>query len=105
MRCWSPKGYEVARSANADEIAVFASASETFNRRNINCSIAESFERSARARMSAKIFDANEACELGMLSCAGRRPTLTQRSSRDPAALSLRLSASRRRRQGACAPT
>ncbi|WP_192364154.1 hydroxymethylglutaryl-CoA lyase [Mesorhizobium mediterraneum] len=39
------KGYEAARAAKADEVAVFASASETFSRRNINCSIAESLER------------------------------------------------------------
>ncbi|CDX36106.1 Hydroxymethylglutaryl-CoA lyase, mitochondrial [Mesorhizobium sp. SOD10] len=39
------KGYEAARAANADEIAVFASASETFSHKNINCSIAESIER------------------------------------------------------------
>ncbi|ESX08578.1 hydroxymethylglutaryl-CoA lyase [Mesorhizobium sp. LSJC255A00] len=39
------KGYEAARAAKADEVAVFASASETFSRMNINCSIAESAER------------------------------------------------------------
>jgi isopropylmalate/homocitrate/citramalate synthase len=39
------KGYEAARAANAEEIAVFAAASETFSARNINCSIAESLER------------------------------------------------------------
>ncbi|PAQ12489.1 hydroxymethylglutaryl-CoA lyase [Mesorhizobium temperatum] len=39
------KGYEAARPANADEISVFASASETFSHKNINCSIAESLER------------------------------------------------------------
>ncbi|MER9020045.1 hydroxymethylglutaryl-CoA lyase [Mesorhizobium sp. M0898] len=39
------KGYHAARAAKADEVAVFASASETFSRRNINCSIAESLER------------------------------------------------------------
>ena len=39
------RGYEAARLAGADEIAVFASASEGFSRRNINCSIAESFGR------------------------------------------------------------
>ncbi|MER9433083.1 hydroxymethylglutaryl-CoA lyase [Mesorhizobium sp. M0408] len=39
------KGYEAAQAANADEIAVFASASETFSRRNINCSIAECLDR------------------------------------------------------------
>ncbi|RUW29760.1 hydroxymethylglutaryl-CoA lyase, partial [Mesorhizobium sp. M2A.F.Ca.ET.015.02.1.1] len=36
---------EAARAAKADEVAVFASASETFSHRNINCSIAESLER------------------------------------------------------------
>ena len=39
------KGYEEALTANASEIAVFASASETFSRRNINCTIAESLIR------------------------------------------------------------
>ncbi|MBB5518060.1 hydroxymethylglutaryl-CoA lyase [Amphiplicatus metriothermophilus] len=39
------KGYEGARAARADTIAVFAAASETFSQRNINCSIAESLER------------------------------------------------------------
>ncbi|RUV25470.1 hydroxymethylglutaryl-CoA lyase, partial [Mesorhizobium sp. M5C.F.Ca.IN.020.32.2.1] len=39
------KGYEAARVAKADEVAIFASASESFSRRNINCSIAESLER------------------------------------------------------------
>lgn len=39
------KGFEAARAAKADEVAIFAAASETFSRRNINCSIAESLER------------------------------------------------------------
>jgi hydroxymethylglutaryl-CoA lyase len=39
------KGYEAALAARADEMAVFASASETFSRRNINCAIAESLAR------------------------------------------------------------
>ena len=39
------KGYEGARAAKADEIAVFASASEGFSQKNINCSIDESIER------------------------------------------------------------
>ncbi len=41
------KGYERAREAGADEIAVFTAASEAFNQKNINCSIAESLERFA----------------------------------------------------------
>ena len=39
------KGFEAASAAGAEEIAVFGAASETFSRRNINCSIAESLER------------------------------------------------------------
>ncbi|MDX3929855.1 MAG: hydroxymethylglutaryl-CoA lyase [Shinella sp.] len=39
------KGFEAAREAGAEEIAIFASASESFSRKNINCSIEESFER------------------------------------------------------------
>lgn len=39
------KGFEAALVAKADEIAIFASASESFSQRNINCSIAESIER------------------------------------------------------------
>ena len=39
------KGYEAAREAGANVIAVFASASEGFSRANINCSIAELIER------------------------------------------------------------
>ncbi|MEI7816387.1 MAG: hydroxymethylglutaryl-CoA lyase [Desulfuromonadales bacterium] len=39
------KGLEAAVAAGADEIAVFGAASEAFSQRNINCSIAESFDR------------------------------------------------------------
>ena len=39
------KGFEGALAAKADEIVVFAAASEAFSQRNINCSIAESIER------------------------------------------------------------
>jgi len=39
------QGFEAALAAGADEVAIFASASETFSMRNINCSIAESIER------------------------------------------------------------
>ncbi|APO77216.1 hydroxymethylglutaryl-CoA lyase protein (plasmid) [Rhizobium etli 8C-3] len=39
------KGFEAARDAGAEEIAIFASASESFSQKNINCSIDESFER------------------------------------------------------------
>ncbi|MEM1352232.1 MAG: hydroxymethylglutaryl-CoA lyase [Pseudomonadota bacterium] len=39
------RGYEAAQAARADEIAVFASASEGFSQSNINASIAESIDR------------------------------------------------------------
>jgi hypothetical protein len=39
------KGYEASQAAGARLIAVFAAASESFSRANINCSIAESIER------------------------------------------------------------
>ena len=39
------KGFDAALAADAGEIAIFASASESFSQRNINCSIAESIER------------------------------------------------------------
>jgi hydroxymethylglutaryl-CoA lyase len=39
------RGLERALAAGAREVAVFAAASESFSRRNINCSIAESIER------------------------------------------------------------
>ncbi|MGI9373852.1 MAG: hydroxymethylglutaryl-CoA lyase, partial [Hyphomicrobiales bacterium] len=47
-------GYIRARTAHADEIAVFASASESFSQKNINCSIAESLERFVPVMESAK---------------------------------------------------
>ena len=39
------RGFDGAVNAKADEIAIFASASEGFSQANINCSIAESVER------------------------------------------------------------
>lgn len=41
------KGFELAREAGAHAIAVFTAASETFNRRNTNAGIPESFARFA----------------------------------------------------------
>jgi hydroxymethylglutaryl-CoA lyase len=38
-------GFEAARAAGATEVAVFGAASESFSKKNINCSIAESLER------------------------------------------------------------
>lgn len=41
------RGYERARAAGVDEIAVFGAASEAFSRKNINASIDESLQRFA----------------------------------------------------------
>ncbi|MCU0838440.1 MAG: hydroxymethylglutaryl-CoA lyase [Rhodospirillales bacterium] len=38
-------GVEAAINARADEVAIFAAASETFSRRNVNASIAEALQR------------------------------------------------------------
>lgn len=60
------QGFEAAMAAGADEIAVFAAASETFSRRNTNCSIAESFERFAPVLAAAK---ARGIAVRGYVSC------------------------------------
>jgi len=39
------KGFEQALAAGAQEVAVFTAASESFSRKNINCSISESLQR------------------------------------------------------------
>jgi len=39
------QGYERAISVNANEVAIFAAASEAFSQKNINCSISESIKR------------------------------------------------------------
>ncbi len=48
------KGLEAALAAGAEEIAVFGAASETFSRKNINCSIAESLDRFAPVAEKAR---------------------------------------------------
>jgi hydroxymethylglutaryl-CoA lyase len=48
------RGFEAARAAGAQEIAIFAAASETFSRKNTNCSIAEGFERFAPVAEAAR---------------------------------------------------
>ncbi|SMH48403.1 hydroxymethylglutaryl-CoA lyase [Azospirillum agricola] len=48
------KGLEGALTAKADEVAVFGAASESFSRKNINCSIAESLDRFAPVMEQAK---------------------------------------------------
>jgi len=48
------KGFEAARAAGADMVAVFASASEGFSRANINCSVDESLDRFAPVAEAAR---------------------------------------------------
>lgn len=80
------KGYDAARSAGAREIAVFASASESFSHRNINCSIAESLDR-FRPVMAAAAEDG--IAVRGYVSCAWGCP---YEGAVDPAAV-VRVSA------------
>ncbi|MBC6441762.1 MAG: hydroxymethylglutaryl-CoA lyase [Rhodobacteraceae bacterium] len=48
------QGYQGAIAANADEIAIFASASEAFSKANINCTIDESLERFTPVAQAAR---------------------------------------------------
>ncbi len=48
------KGYEGAKAAKADEVAIFASASEGFSKANLNCTIAESLDRFRPVAEAAK---------------------------------------------------
>ena len=47
------RGFERALAAGADEVAIFAAASEAFSRKNINCSIAESLQRFSEVMSAA----------------------------------------------------
>jgi hydroxymethylglutaryl-CoA lyase len=63
------KGFLAALEAGADEVAVFASASETFSQKNINCSIEESILRfkpvAAAAAQSGKRMRGYVSCVAG----------------------------------------
>jgi len=63
------KGFEGALAAQADEVVIFAAASEAFSQRNINCSIAESIERfrpvAEAARAHGMRVRAAVSCALG----------------------------------------
>jgi hydroxymethylglutaryl-CoA lyase len=48
------RGFERALAARADEVAIFAVASETFSHKNINCSIEESLRRYAELMDAAR---------------------------------------------------
>lgn len=48
------QGFEAAVAAGAKEVAVFASASESFSKSNINCSIEESLARYRAVTLASK---------------------------------------------------
>ena len=60
------KGFEAAVAAGADEVAVFGAASETFSRKNINCSIDASL---ARFRLLCEAAAARGVRVRGYVSC------------------------------------
>jgi len=60
-------GYEAARAAGAREVAIFGAASESFTRRNINCSVAESLDRFAPVAAAAR---RDGVALRGYVSCA-----------------------------------
>ncbi|HYT85808.1 MAG TPA: hydroxymethylglutaryl-CoA lyase [Burkholderiales bacterium] len=82
------KGFEAARAAGAMEIAVFGAASETFSRKNINCSIAESLERFAPVVKAAR---ASRMRVRGYISCALGCPYEGEVKPRAVAALAEKL--------------
>ena len=55
--CLTPnlKGYSLAKASHVSEVAIFAAASETFSRKNINCSIDESLLRFDDIMQAARI--------------------------------------------------
>jgi isopropylmalate/homocitrate/citramalate synthase len=65
------KGFEAAVEAGVDEVAIFGAASDTFSRKNINCSIAESLERFAPVAAAAR---AKGMRMRGYISCVAGCP-------------------------------
>ena len=61
------KGFESALAAKVDEVVIFTAASETFSQKNINCSIAQSFDRFAPVALAAKEYHLRLR---GTISCA-----------------------------------
>lgn len=60
------RGYEAARAAKADTVAIFGAASESFSQKNINCSLAESLDRFRPIAEAAK---ADRIKVRGYVSC------------------------------------
>jgi len=48
------QGYKAAITANVNEVAIFGAASESFSKKNINCSVEESLNRFSEVMLAAK---------------------------------------------------
>jgi hydroxymethylglutaryl-CoA lyase len=65
------QGYERAIAVNANEVAIFAAASEAFSQKNINCSISESIQRFEALIATA---NAQQIPVRGYISCVAGCP-------------------------------
>ncbi len=65
------QGYERAIAVKANEVAIFAAASEAFSQKNINCSISESIQRFETLISAAK---AQQIPVRGYISCVAGCP-------------------------------
>lgn len=85
------KGLEAALQTSAEVMAVFTAASESFNRKNINCSIAESLERFRpviqRARAEGRRVRGYVSCVVGCPYEGAIAPAQVARVARDLLAL------------------
>jgi len=82
------QGYTAARAAGADEVAIFASASEGFSRANLNCTIAQSLDRFAPVLQAAA---ADGIPVRGYVSCVVECPFDGATAPGSVAALAARL--------------
>jgi hydroxymethylglutaryl-CoA lyase len=82
------QGLEAALAAGAGEIAVFAAASETFSRKNINCSIGESLDRFRPVVDAAR---ERRVRVRGYISCAAGCPYEGEVAPKAVASLATRL--------------
>ncbi|MEM8836853.1 MAG: hydroxymethylglutaryl-CoA lyase [Pseudomonadota bacterium] len=82
------KGYERARAAKADEVAIFGSASEGFSQKNINCSIDESL---ARFRPLVEEAEKDGMPVRGYISCVVKCPYDGDTPPEDVAAVAEKL--------------
>lgn len=65
------QGYERALSVNANEVAIFAAASEAFSKKNINCSIGDSIKRFEALISAAQV---QQIPVRGYISCVAGCP-------------------------------